>query len=90
MGNAVGSDNRKAVAASNSIEHRIVGWNNTLPDTSLVIDDEPARLCQADFSRLQAALGLKLKTTAEGKTREHTASRAVRLMVTSSQGYQIR
>ena len=76
MGNTFASEPRKNAAANSSIAHRTVDWNNTLPDTSLiVVDDEPAKLCQAEFSRLQAALGLKRKITADGKIPEHIASK---------------
>jgi hypothetical protein len=75
MGNTFGSESRKAaVVANSSIEHLTADWSNTLPYTSLVEDDEPARLCQAEFSRLQAALGLKRRITADGKICEHTKS----------------
>lgn len=52
-------------------------WNVTLPDTSLVIEDEPARLRQAQFTRLQMALGLKEEKTAEGELIELIISEQV-------------
>lgn len=42
------------------------------PDISLVVEDEEARHCEAQFSRLQAALGLKKKITEDGETLELT------------------
>ena len=63
MSNRFGSEPGKVAAANNFVEYGMVDWNNTLPDTSLVVEDEPAKLCQAEFSRLQAALGLKRRIT---------------------------
>jgi hypothetical protein len=50
-------------------------WNNTLPDTLLVVEDKQARRRQAELSRLQEALGLGRGITFQGKIHELIASK---------------
>jgi len=45
---------------------------NGPPKTSLVIEDEEASQRQAQFSRLQAALGLRKKITEDGEKNDLT------------------
>jgi hypothetical protein len=48
-------------------------WNVTLTDSSLVVEGEPARSRQAEFSRFQMALGLKKDMDPDGEMIEFIA-----------------
>lgn len=46
----------------------VEGLNVTMSDTSLVVEDEPARLRQEQFTRLQMALGLRQEKKPHGES----------------------
>jgi hypothetical protein len=48
-------------------------WNVTLEDPSLVVEGEPARTRQAEFSRFRMALGLKKEIELDSKIIEIVA-----------------
>lgn len=62
------TQSRTAVPPTN----KFTAPTNETPDNTLVVEDEEASQRQAQFSRLQAALGLKRKVTEDGEIIELT------------------
>lgn len=68
MAHPPGTQSRTAAPPTN----KSTAPTNETPDNPLVVEDEEASQRQAQFSRLQAALGLKKKVTEDGEIIELT------------------